>query len=52
MSCGQQCRGLTAMQVNYYAKRWTIEPNFRDTKDLRFGWYWSTGRITPRSGQR
>ena len=27
----------TAMQVNYYAKRWTIEPNFRDTKDLRFG---------------
>jgi hypothetical protein len=27
----------TAMQVNYYAKRWTIEPNFRDTTDLRFG---------------
>jgi hypothetical protein len=27
----------TAMQANYYAKRWTIEPNFRDTKDLRFG---------------
>jgi len=27
----------TAMQVNLYAKRWTIEPNFRDTKDLRFG---------------
>ena len=26
----------TTMQVNY-AKRWTIEPNFRDTKDLRFG---------------
>ena len=25
------------MQVNHYAKRWTIEPNFRDTKDLRFG---------------
>ena len=23
--------------MNYYAKRWTIEPNFRDTKDLRFG---------------
>jgi hypothetical protein len=23
--------------VNYYAKRWTIEPGFRDTKDLRFG---------------
>lgn len=27
----------TAMLVNYYAKRWTIEPNFRDIKDLRFG---------------
>lgn len=23
--------------VNLYAKRWTIEPSFRDTKDLRFG---------------
>lgn len=23
--------------INLYAKRWTIEPNFRDTKDLRFG---------------
>ena len=22
--------------INYYAKRWTIEPGFRDTKDLRF----------------
>ena len=27
----------TAMLVNYYAKRWTIEPGFRDIKDLRFG---------------
>ena len=27
----------SAMLVNYYAKRWTIEPNFRDIKDLRFG---------------
>ena len=27
----------TAKLVNYYAKRWTIEPNFRDTKDIRFG---------------
>src|SRR3954464_5069471 len=27
----------TAMLVNYYAKRWTIEPSFRDTKDPRFG---------------
>lgn len=23
--------------VNLYSKRWTIEPSFRDTKDLRFG---------------
>lgn len=23
--------------TNCYAKRWTIEPSFRDTKDLRFG---------------
>ena len=23
--------------INYYAKRWTVEPSFRDTKDLRFG---------------
>jgi len=23
--------------INHYAKRWTIEPSFRDTKDLRFG---------------
>ena len=28
----------TARQiVNLYARRWTIEPSFRDTKDLRFG---------------
>jgi hypothetical protein len=23
--------------INQYAKRWTIEPGFRDTNDLRFG---------------
>jgi hypothetical protein len=23
--------------INHYAKRWTIEPGFRDAKDLRFG---------------
>ncbi len=23
--------------VNLYSRRWTIEPEFRDTKDLRFG---------------
>jgi DDE family transposase len=27
----------TAELVNHYGKRWTIEPHFRDTKDLRFG---------------
>jgi hypothetical protein len=26
-----------ATLVHYYAKRWTIEPSFRDTKDLQFG---------------
>ena len=32
--------------VNYYAKRWTIEPGFRDTKDLRFGMGMSALRIS------
>jgi len=31
--------------VNLYAKRWTIEPGFRDTKDLRFGMGLSVLRI-------
>ncbi len=31
--------------VNHYAKRWTIEPSFRDTKDLRFGMGLSATRI-------
>jgi hypothetical protein len=35
----------TAMLVNHYAKRWTIEPNFRDTKDLRFGMGLAATRI-------
>ena len=26
-----------ATLINHYARRWTIEPQFRDTKDLRFG---------------
>ena len=34
-----------AVQVNHYAKRWTIEPSFRDTKDLRFGMGLSSTRI-------
>ena len=28
-----------------YSKRWTIEPGFRDTKDLRFGMGMSTSRV-------
>ena len=34
-----------AVLVNHYAKRWTIEPSFRDTKDLRFGMGLSFTRI-------
>ncbi|MDQ2763965.1 MAG: IS4 family transposase [Pseudomonadota bacterium] len=34
-----------ALLVNHYAKRWTIEPAFRDTKDLRFGMGLSSTRI-------
>ncbi len=35
----------TAELANHYAKRWTIEPQFRDTKDLRFGMGLSATRI-------
>ena len=31
--------------INHYAKRWTIEPSFPDTKDLRFGMGLSVTRI-------
>jgi len=34
-----------AMLVNHYARRWTIEPAFRDAKDLRFGMGLSATRI-------
>lgn len=34
-----------AMLVNHYARRWTIEPQFRDTKDLQFGMGLSSTRI-------
>jgi hypothetical protein len=34
-----------ATLVNHDAKRWTIEPQFRDTKDLRFGMGLSSTRI-------
>jgi hypothetical protein len=31
-------REATAPQIiKLYSKRWTVEPSFRDTKDLRFG---------------
>ncbi len=33
------------MLVDRYARRWTIEPQFRDTKDLRFGMGLSATRI-------
>ena len=31
--------------IRHYARRWTIEPSFRDTKDLRFGMGMATIRI-------
>jgi hypothetical protein len=38
--------GATAAAlVKHYAHRWTIEPQFRDTKDLRFGMGLSATRI-------
>ena len=44
----------TAREItNYYAKRWTIEPSFRDTKNLRFGMGMSALRIAdPRRRDR
>jgi hypothetical protein len=35
----------SAVLVNHYAKRWTIEPAFANTKDLRFGMGLSSTRI-------
>jgi hypothetical protein len=41
-----EATALSAAQiVALYAKRWTIEPSFRDTKDLRFGMGMSQLRI-------
>ena len=37
---------LTATLINHYSKRWTIEPQFRDTKDLQFGMGLSATRIS------
>jgi hypothetical protein len=36
---------MPAVLVNHYARRWTIEPQFRDTKDLRFGMGLSATRV-------
>jgi hypothetical protein len=36
---------VAATLINHYAKRWTIEPQFRDTKDLQFGMGLSATRI-------
>ena len=38
-------QATAAVLVDHYAKRWTIEPAFRDTKDLRFGMGLSFTRI-------
>jgi Transposase DDE domain len=40
-----QREATAATLVNHYAKRWTIEPQFRDTKDLQFGMGLSSTRI-------
>lgn len=32
--------------IKYYGKRWSIEPSFRDTKDLHFGMGMSTVRVS------
>jgi hypothetical protein len=37
---------MAATLVNHYAKRWTIEPQFRDTKNLQFGMGLSATRIS------
>jgi hypothetical protein len=40
-----QREATAATLVNHYARRWTIEPQFRDTKDLQFGMGLSSTRI-------
>ena len=41
----EEAEATAAVLVNHYARRWTIEPAFRDTKDLRFGMGLSATRI-------
>jgi hypothetical protein len=38
-------QATTRAIINLYSRRWTIEPGFRDTKDLHFGMGLSTLRI-------
>ena len=38
-------QATAAALINHYARRWTIEPQFRDTKDLRFGMGLSSTRV-------
>src|SRR5208283_775181 len=38
-------RSLAPEIIKLYSKRWTIEPSFRDSKDLRFGMGMSALRI-------
>jgi hypothetical protein len=40
-----QREAMAATLINHYAKRWTIEPQLRDTKDLQFGMGLSSTRI-------
>ena len=40
-----QREATAATLINHYARRWTIEPQFRDTKDLQFGMGLSSTRI-------
>ena len=40
------CDATAREIVDAYAKRWTIEPSFRDTKDIRFGMGMSLLRIS------
>ena len=40
-----QREATAATLINHYARGWTIEPQFRDTKDLQFGMGLSSTRI-------
>ena len=47
LACGESSATLTAAQiVKLYARRFTIEESFRDSKDLRFGMGLSSTRVS------